>query len=178
VDPDNRLVAGNLERDWEERLREVDKLRKEYREQAVKPPLWIRDEDRDRVKELARDIPRLWRLKSTKQSDRKKIVRVLIQDIWLSQEDEPRRLRIRIHWKTGAVSEGTLARPLPLSHNPWTSEDVVERFRQLYTTVSSREKIAEQLNRDGLRTGRNKSFTAERVYYLIRTRKMKKQPMH
>lgn len=37
VDPDNRLVAGNLERDWEERLREVDKLRKEYGERSTKP---------------------------------------------------------------------------------------------------------------------------------------------
>lgn len=178
VDPDNRLVAGNLERDWEERLREVDNLRKEYEERALKPPIWIREEDLDRVKELAHDIPRLWRLKSTKPPDRKKIVRLLIQDIWLSQEDEPRRIRIQIHWKTGAVSEAAVARPLPLSHNPWTPDDVVERVRQLYTTESSREKIAEQLNREGLRTGRNKSFTAARVDYLIRTRKMNKQTIH
>lgn len=178
VDPDNRLVAGNLERDWEERLREVEKLRKEYGERALKPPIWVRDGDRDRVKDLSRDIPRLWRLKSTKQSDRKKIVRLLIQDIWLRQEDEPRRIRIQIHWKTGAVSEGAVARPLPLSHNPWTPENVVERVRQLYTVESSRGKIAEQLNREGLRTGRNKSFTASRVDYLIRTRKMSKQQVH
>jgi len=178
VDPDNRLVAGNLERDWEERLREVDKLRREYGERAMKPPIWIRDEDRDRVKELAHDIPRLWRLKSTKQSDRKKIVRLLIQDIWLSQEDEPRRIRIRMHWKTGAVSEGTVARPLPLSHNPWTPENVVERVRQLYVDVESRAEIAEQLNGEGLRTGRNKPFTATRVDYLIRTRMINKQPIH
>lgn len=176
VDPDNRLVAGNLERDWEERLREVDKLRKEYGERSTKPPIWIRDEDLDRVKELAHDIPRLWRLKSTKPTDRKKIVRLLIQDIWLAQENEPRRIRIRIHWKTGAVSEGAVARPLPLSHNPWTPDNVVERVRQLYTAESNPEKIAEQLNREGLRTGRNKSFTASRVDYLIRTRKMNTQP--
>lgn len=177
VDPDNRLVAGNLERDWEERLLEVERLRREYAERAMKPPVWIRPEDRNKVKELAHDIPRLWRLKSTKQSDRKKIVRLLIQDIWLSQEDDPRRIRIRVHWKTGAVSEGTVPRPLPLSHNPWTPEHVVERVRQLYTAVSG-EKIAEQLNREGLRTGRNKTFTASRVDYVIRSRKIDKESVH
>ena len=144
----------------------------------MKPPIWIRDGDRDKVKELARDIPRLWRLKSTKQTDRKKIVRLLIQDIWLSQEEEPRRIRIRIHWKTGAVSEDAVARPLPLSHNPWTPEIVVERVRQLYALVISSEKIAEQLNREGVTTGRNKGFTAARVDYLIRTRKMNQEPVH
>jgi DNA invertase Pin-like site-specific DNA recombinase len=178
VDPDNRLVAGNLERDWEERLREVERLRQEYAQRAMQPPIWIRPADREKVRELARDIPRLWRLKSTKQSDRKKIVRLLVQDIWLAQEDDPRRIRIQVHWNTGAVTEGTVARPLPLSHDPRTPADVVERIRHLYAAGQSYEEIAEQLNREGLRTARNMTFTARRVDYLIRSRKMNKERTH
>ncbi len=86
VDPDNRLVASNLERDWEDKLQEVEKVQKDFAERGAKPPIWISQEDREKVRSLSKDIPRLWRLKSTKQSDRKKVVRILIRDVWLNLE--------------------------------------------------------------------------------------------
>jgi DNA invertase Pin-like site-specific DNA recombinase len=168
VDPDNRLVAANLERDWEERLREVDKLRREFAKRAAKPPIRISSEQREKVRALTKDLPRLWRLKSTKQSDRKKVVRLLMRDVWLCQEDEPRRTRIRIHWQTGAMTEGTVPRPLPLHITTRTSEEVIARVRELYDERKSYKEISEQLNLEGLRTGRNKPFNVHRVDYLIR----------
>jgi hypothetical protein len=78
VDPDNRLVAGNLERDWEEKLREVEALKKEFAERTGQAPLRIDDAERSRLHELATDLPRLWRARTTKWSDRKRIVRLLV----------------------------------------------------------------------------------------------------
>ena len=74
--------------------------------------------------------------------------------------------------------EGVVARPLPLSHDPWTPADVIKRIRQLYAAAQSYEEIAEQLNREGLRTARNMTFTAGRVDHLIRSRKINKERTH
>jgi hypothetical protein len=174
TDPDHRLVAANLERDWEERLREVDKLGKEFAERAAKPPISISREQGEKVRALAKDLPRLWRLKSTKQSDRKKVVRLVMRDVWLCQEDEPRQTRIRIHWQTGAMTEGTVSRPLPLHITTRTPEKVVARVRELYAECKSYEQIAEQLNLEGLKTGRNNPFNVQRVDTLIRNWRIKR----
>jgi len=174
VDPDNRLVAANLERDWEEKLQEVEKLRKDFAERGAKPPIWISQEDREKVRALSKDIPRLWRLKSTKQSDRKKVVRILIRDVWLNLEDEPRQIKVWIHWQTGATTQGIIARPSPGHRTTGTSDDVVERIRELYAQSKSHEQIAEHLNREGLRTGRNNSFNAKRVHYVVRKSEINK----
>jgi hypothetical protein len=174
VDPSNRLVAGNLERDWEQRLQEVERLRQEFAERAAKPPIRLSADHRKKIQTLSQDIPRLWRLKSTKNSDRKKIVRMLLRDVWVNQEDEPRQTRIRIHWQTGSVTEDTIRRPLPIENGTRTSEKVVERIRQLHATSMTCREIAEQLNQEGLKSARNHSFKASTVYRVIRTRKISK----
>ncbi|MFQ5720685.1 MAG: recombinase family protein [Acidobacteriota bacterium] len=170
VDPDNRLVAANLEGEWEEKLRSVEELRQEYAGRAARPPMRISDEDRQRLRQLAQDLPGLWHAETTKPSDRARLVRILIRDVWLSQEDEPRRTRVRIHWQTGAVTEGLVARPLPACDAVRTPEAVVQRVRELWASCRSAEEIAERLNREGLRSGRSKAFTARRVKYLLRSR--------
>jgi hypothetical protein len=174
VDPDNRLVAANLERDWEDKLREVEKVQKDFAERGARPPIWISQEDREKVRALSKDIPRLWRLKSTKQSDRKKVVRILIREVWLNLEDEPRQIKVWIHWQTGATTQGIIARPSPGHRTTGTSDDVVERIRELYAQSKSHEQIAEHLNREGLRTGRNNSFNAKRVHYVVRKSEINK----
>ncbi len=170
VDPDNRLVAGNLEREWEEKLRSAEALRQEYADRSARPPMRISEEDRQRLRQLAADLPALWHAKTTKPSDRARVVRILIRDVWLSQEDEPRRTRVRIHWQTGAVTEGLVARPLPACAAVRTPQVVVERLRELWASCRSAEEIAQRLNREGLRSGRSKPFTARRVKYLLRSR--------
>jgi hypothetical protein len=167
VDPENRLVAANLERDWEAKLQEVEGLKKEYDQRSQKPPLRIPEEDLKQVRALTQDIPRLWRAKTTREEDRKRIVRILIRDVWLTQEDEPWQTRVKIHWQTGAVTEGVLERRLPIAQQVKTPVEVVERIRQLYAQNRSRAWIAEQLNREGLRSGRGLEFNAQRVAGIV-----------
>jgi DNA invertase Pin-like site-specific DNA recombinase len=170
VDPANRLVAGNLERDWEEKLQEVEKLRKEYEERSSHPPLRIGQADLQRIRELSRDVPRLWRSKATKVSQRKEIVRILIRDVWLSLGEEPRRTRIRIHWQTGAVTEGEIERRRSPAREQRTPENVVTRVRELNDQLLGPKAIAEQLNSEGLKTGGGVPFTGQAVNYLLKTR--------
>ncbi|MGA2260758.1 MAG: recombinase family protein [Acidobacteriota bacterium] len=168
VDPANRLVAANLEGDWEDRLKDLEELRQEYAARAQKPPMRITVEDRARLRELARDLPRLWRAKTTKQEDRKKVLRMLIQDVWLDKDRTSRTVQIRIHWKTGAVTEGRVdLRPADAAVFK-TPPATVERIRQLLADAKKLKAIAVQLNEEGLRTGRDKEFTETRVRSMVR----------
>ncbi len=151
VDPANRLVAANLERDWEDRLKELEALREEYAVRAQKPPIRITIEDRARLRELARDLPRLWRAKTTKQEDRKKVIRMLVQDVWLDKDTASGTVQIRIHWKTGAVTEGrTGLRPADGScfKTPTTT---VETVRQLVADATEYKAIAGEVTADRYR---------------------------
>ena len=172
VDPDNRLVAGNLERDWEEKLREVEVLNKEYAERACQPPLRIDEAERSRLHELATDLPRLWCARTTKSSDRKRVARILIREVWLTQNDEPRLTRVQIHWQTGAVTEAQVERPLPIGLRFRTPANVVDRIRQLARSKRAGE-IAAELASEGLKTAQGKPFTAARVNALLREWKRK-----
>jgi hypothetical protein len=172
VDPDNRLVAGNLERDWEEKLREVEALNKEYAERTGQAPLRIDDAERSRLHQLAADLPRLWRARTTKWSDRKRVVRLLVREVWLTQLDEPRLTRVQIHWQTGAVTEGEVDRPLPIGLRFRTPRSVVARIRQLAHSTPPGE-IAAELSKEGLTTAQGKPFTGARVRALLREWKRK-----
>ncbi len=172
VDPANRLVAGNLERDWEDRLQEVEKLKREYEERAQKPPLRISEGDLQRIRELSRDIPKLWRSKATKASQRKEIVRLLIRDVWIVNRDEPRRTWIRVHWQTGVITEGEIERPRPAALVHKTAEAVVARVLELNDQLLGPKRIAEQLNREGLKTGGGLAWWPVAVSYILRKRKV------
>jgi DNA invertase Pin-like site-specific DNA recombinase len=167
VDPENRLVAGNLERDWEEKLRELERLNKEYVERTSKPPIQIAARDRELLHELARDLPRLWHAETTKSSDRKRVVRILVREVWLSQEDEPRQTRVCIHWQTGAVTEARVERPLPIGLRFTTPPKIVERILELHARHEHPKRIAQTLDGEGLRTAQGKRFTAARVQALL-----------
>ena len=172
VDPENRLVTGNLERDWEEKLREVEALQKEYAERMSQPPLRIDGEERSRLHELSRDLPRLWHARTTKSSDRKRVVRILVQEVWLTQQDEPRLTSVQIHWQTGAVTQGEVARPLPIGLRFRTPASLVQRIREMERTKRPRE-IAAVLTSEELKTAQGKPFTAPRVRALLREWKHK-----
>ena len=77
----------------------------------------ISQEDREKVRALSKDIHRLWRLKSTKQSDHKKVVRILIRDVWLNLEDEPRQIKVSIHLANGSDDARHRCAPEPRASN-------------------------------------------------------------
>ena len=102
VEPENRLVARSLERVWEERLRRVDRVEQEYdawrREQSVS----ISDNDRAEILALGEELPRLWRAATTRSTDRKQIVRLVIKDVALDQKRRRGYVWIKVIWQTGA----------------------------------------------------------------------------
>ena len=148
IDPDNRVVARTLEREWEEKLRELEKAEEEHEEARRKEKLILTQDDRGRLVALAKDLRGIWNAKTTTHAERKSLMRTLIREITLSPIDIPERMtRIQIWWQTGAVSETTVPRKCRYTAQA-TPDEAVELIRQLYKEKSDTE-IAARLNQTG-----------------------------
>lgn len=167
VEPENRLVARTLESEWNAHLEEVERLEKEYQGIREQLPFRINPEQRERIIALALDLPRLWRAPTTQNSQRKQLIRLLIEDVTLRNQENPWSLDMAIRWKTGFVSRHQARRIKPRPHA--TDTDVVARIEQLYKGHMDRE-IVDILNAEGYRSGYGKSFTVGRVSHIRKRR--------
>jgi DNA invertase Pin-like site-specific DNA recombinase len=153
--PENRLVVDNLERQWNEKLMSLARTEEEYARMSKSQPSALTEEDRDRIHALASDLPRVWNDPRTPARDRKRMLRLLIEDVTLVKNH---KIQIHIRWKAGATT--SLERPLPLSAPDLvrTPAEIVELIRALATEQTDAQ-IARTLNARWLRTGRKHSFT-------------------
>lgn len=111
-EPDNRVVARTLEKRWNERLAELERLDSEYEDFKRARTVDLSDIDRQRVLALAADLPRLWRASTTDDRERKMLLRMLIKDVSVRKVDVPSpSLRAKILWHTHAVTELDIERP-------------------------------------------------------------------
>ena len=155
VDPDNRVVARTLEREWESKLRELEEVERQYAEARRTRRVELSEADRARVRELARDLPAVWRSPLTPPADRKAMLRLVIEAIALSPIEVPRRVTVlNVAWQSGTVTEIEVPRPhrRQLFRTPPAA---VERIRALAAAGRHDEEIAAILNADGMRTGRD-----------------------
>jgi len=153
VDPDNRVVARTLEREWEIKLRELEEVERQYAEARRRKHVDLSEEDRVRVRELAQDLPTVWRSPVTPPADRKAMMRLVIEAISLTPIDVPRRSTlIKVAWQSGAVTEIEVPR-LHRRDLLRTPVAAIERLRALATAGRHDEEIAKVLNAEGMRTG-------------------------
>jgi DNA invertase Pin-like site-specific DNA recombinase len=105
-EPENRVVARSLEKRWNERLLEVESIERDHAAFKAQQRVELSDLDRQRILQLASDLPRLWRAATTTDRDRKLLLRALVKDISVRVVDVPRStLRTQILWHSGAVTE-------------------------------------------------------------------------
>ena len=108
VDPDNRLVAATLEAEWNNKLRALDAAQDDYERQRAADIL-LDDEKRQRILALATDFPRLWRDPDTPARERKRMARLLIEDVTLLRGDE--MLDVHVRFRGGDTRSLQLPRP-------------------------------------------------------------------
>jgi len=92
VDPENRLVARALERQWEQKLAEVQHLEEDYARFRSEQPRHLTAPDRDRIRAPAADLPALWRAETTTGADRRAVVRLLIERVELTRHGQTERV--------------------------------------------------------------------------------------
>jgi DNA invertase Pin-like site-specific DNA recombinase len=115
-DPENRVVARTLEKRWNDRLTDVEALEREHDDFKRSQRFELSDVERRRVLDLAGDLPRVWRAKTTEDRDRKLLLRLLIKDVSVRAIDVPRSvIRASVLWHTHAVTELEIDRDEPKS---------------------------------------------------------------
>ena len=163
VEPENRLVARTLERDWNEKLADLQRLAQESAKQPRPTAALATPEQRKQVLKLAQDLPAVWHASTTQQTERKQLLRFLIKDVTLARRTTT--IYIGIRWQTEARTELTIPRPLPPGEEVRTPTAVLERIRTLAVDHTDRQ-IAAQLNQEGLLSGRGLPFTQHMVNWL------------
>jgi DNA invertase Pin-like site-specific DNA recombinase len=164
TDPENRLVADELERRWNEalrRLQEVEqRIDQHHRQQAalVRPT-------KDHFERLADDLETVWHSPNTDVRLKKRIVRTLIHEIIADVDPDQGAIILIIHWKGGIHTELQVRRRRRGENSAQSPKDLVEAVRIL-ARICSDEMIAGVLTRHGLRTGRGNRWTKERVIAL------------
>lgn len=165
VEPENRLVARTLERDWNEKLAEVERLEREYLTWPKPTALQVKADQRQRFLALAQDLPTIWQADTTTYTERKQLLRFLIKDVTLARQETTIHLGIR--WQTEALTELDIPRPKRSSDFLRTSPTVLEQIQTLAPTHTDRQ-IAAILNQNELTTGVGQPFTGSKVRWVRR----------
>jgi DNA invertase Pin-like site-specific DNA recombinase len=160
-DPDNRLVAGELERRWNQALKRVQELElriEQHTSQLRQLPTPTQGEFED----LAKDLQGLWNSPDTDVRLKKRIVRTLIREVVADIDAEASEVVLVIHWQGGLHTELRVPRRRRGQSNQHTSKEIIDAVRIL-ARICPDLVIAGVLNRNGLLTGRGNRWTRERV---------------
>lgn len=157
ADPANRLVVDTLEADWNSKLRALLEAQQEYERQAAADRGLLSQEQQTRILALATDFPKLWGNPNTPDRERKRMVRLLLEDVTLLKRQE---ITAHVRFKGGVVKTITL--PLPL--NGWqkfrTNPELLQEVDRLLDGHTGQE-IADILNHRGLRPGKTDRFNRD-----------------
>jgi DNA invertase Pin-like site-specific DNA recombinase len=149
VEPENRLVARTLERAWEEKLQALQALEEEYHRFLQQQPRVLTSEEQAAIRQLAADIPALWNASTTTDTDRKEILRQVVEQVQVEARGTSEQVRIRITWAGGGQTEGMLVRPLVRYADRSDYARLCARVHDLTHASWSLDAIARQLERDG-----------------------------
>jgi len=169
VDPDNRLVADSLEADWNNKLRSLAEAQEQYQQQTQKQRLSIDSQTRQQLLCLATDFSKVWNDPSVEPRERKRILRLLIEDVTLINGE---MIQVHVRLRGGASRSLTLAKPLPIAQIRKTKLEVVAEIDGLLDRYCDRE-VAEVLNRQGRRTWENEPFNLKKIAHIREAFKLK-----
>ena len=165
VDPENRLVASVLEAEWNARLQEYTQVQEEAQKQQQKEQRRLSTLEQQAITNLVEDFPRVWHDERTLDRDRKRMVRLLLEDVTLRKDE---MITAQVRFKGGATQTITL----PISQGRRSAQEVLTLIDQLLDDYTDAE-VAEQLNQRGWRTYEGKLFHATRILSLRRYHQLK-----
>ncbi|MCP5044012.1 MAG: recombinase family protein [bacterium] len=154
ADPDNRLVVDVLEAEWNEKLRAVHDAQEELEQRRAQDHQEISGKQRQQILALATDFPRLWNDPRTPMRERKRMVRLLLEDVTLTKGDE---IAAGVRFRGGTTRSLTL----PLAQPAWqlrqTSAEVISEIDALLDEHTEGE-ISRILDARGHVSGEGRSF--------------------
>jgi excisionase family DNA binding protein len=164
-DPDNRLIAAQLEKSWETALHRVEVCQARLEAMRTSVPTAAQPD----FTGLADDLDAAWNAPGVTMRTRQRLLRALVTDIIADVDEAAREVVLTIHWRGGQHSQLRVRKPRTGEHSCRTSEEALAVMRSMATRWSD-EDIAASLNRMGMPTGQGKTWTAHRVSSLRRVR--------
>lgn len=168
VDPENRLVAATLEREWNDKLKQLEQARQEYEFQRQNQQKVLKPEEMEAVMRLTSDFHPLWEHEGVSHRDRKRMVRLLIQDVALKKEKiaddhdgaeaDGYFTSAKIRFRGGMIKSLNIPGPKKIWIKRRTSEEIVNEIDQLLNDQIHSE-IADTLNKNGYLSPKGKGFT-------------------
>jgi excisionase family DNA binding protein len=162
-DPENRLIAAQLEKNWEAALHRVQACEARLDAAVIaKPVNTVPD-----FTGLADDLNAAWNAPGVTMRARQRLLRAAVMDIIADVDEKAREVILTIHWRGGQHSQLRVLKPKTGEHGCRTPKEALAVMRSMATRWSD-EDIAATLNRMGMRTGQAKTWTAHRVSSLRR----------
>ena len=165
VDPSNRLVALTLEQRWNDTLIKQDELKQQYNEFQKKELHVATSEQEKKIFELANDFPRVWNASTTKATDKKRMLRLLIKDITVERSIDRKQALLHIRWQGGSLEDLVVNLPAPIADRLRYPDCIVVKVRSLAKKLPDME-IASTLNQKGLLSAKKKPFTVSMIRWI------------
>ena len=160
VEPENRLVASELEARWNTALARVAEA--EARLAAEKTAEPLSEEQKQRLTMLSEDLAALWNQPEAPIELKKRILRTVLTDVIVSHDNDSAAHRLHLHWVGGVHSEVRVERNRPGHHGQSADRSVIDLVHDL-SKICYDKAIAGILNRLGYKTGQGKTWNASRV---------------
>jgi len=164
VEPENRLVARELERRWEAAMQEQARLEQDYQQFCAQRPAKLSAAEREQIRQLAQDIPQLWQEASTTMVDRQRVVRLLIERIVVTVQGNSEQVQLAITWSGGFVTQHELVRSVQRYEQLLDYDRLCARVEDLRAEGKSMQEVARCLNAEGFHPPKRvERFTAGMV---------------
>jgi DNA invertase Pin-like site-specific DNA recombinase len=168
AEPENRLVARELERRWEEALRQQRRLEEEYARFGRTQPTGLSAAERQQIRALAQDLPALWQAPGTTAADRQRIVRSLVEEVVVAVQGDSERVDVTVHWAGGQATQHQVVRPVKCYERLADYGRLCKRIDELREEGLGLAEVAERLNAEGFRPPkRSKTFNGSMVGQLL-----------
>jgi len=162
VDPDNRLVAASLEAEWNSKLHALSEAEQNYERQCQADQLKIGTVQREQVLALATNFPQLWNDPGTADRERKRMVRLLIEDATIRKGEQ---VRLDVRFRGGMSKTMMLPRPLSYCESHKQNPAMVAEMDRLLDDYNYAD-VARILNENGFKTGDGLPLTSTAVGYV------------
>jgi DNA invertase Pin-like site-specific DNA recombinase len=172
VDPNNRLVADTLEVQWNEKLRRLTQAKEEAEQQHRHDATQITELQKAKIRALAADFPKLWQDPKTPDRDRKRMARLLLEDVTLRRDQD---LCVQLRFRGGATQELHLPLPKAAWELKKTKPEIVAEIDRLLDQHTEGE-IAQLLNERGWHSSGGHPFTRRMIHFLRHAYRLRTRP--
>jgi DNA invertase Pin-like site-specific DNA recombinase len=161
VEPENRLVARDLERRWNEKLQVLEEIREQAQQHSITDQ-HLEEAEKMHLLAVGQDMSRVWNASTTSIEDQKQLLRTLVDEVVLVIDRQTHSATVSVIWHGGMRTSLEVALNKTGHHRNCAATETIELVRQMASYLPDRA-IAIALNRQGLRTGKGNQFTQERV---------------